>query len=295
MALKEIRGIIPAVLTPFTKGNEVDLQRFRKYVQYLAEKVHGLWLFGSYGSGPLMSEQEPRIMAEAAVEKVNQKIPVIIHVGCADTVQTINLAKHAEKIGADAVASVTPYYYRHQEIYILEHYRRLIESVEIPVIAYNNPKCAHFSISTELLAKLAEIGLAGIKDSSGDIKIFYDYIASISNPGFIFLIGSQNLLLPAIVGGGHCCVSGLSILFPRFLVSIYEACMKGDYKTARNLQWQANRLRKLTGPGIPLPFYHVALRERGIDICIPRPPFTLPSEQEQKQIVASLQDYLHLD
>jgi dihydrodipicolinate synthase/N-acetylneuraminate lyase len=295
MTKNRIHGIMPAVLTPFTEDGRVDVAKLQNYLEYLTSRVHGLWICGSYGGGPLMDEQERRLVAETAVEKVGKRIPVVIHVGCPDTEQTVRLAKHAEQIGADAVASVTPYYYNHLEHYVLEHYRRLIDSVDLPVIAYNNPKCANYNISSQLLEKLAEYGLGGVKDSTGDIKVFYDYLGTINKPGFLFLIGSQNLLMPAIVGGGHCCVSGLSNLFPRFLVGIYEACKKGDYEAARKQQWQANRLRKLTGPGIPLPFYHLALREKGIDIGYPKLPFTMPSQEEQERILSELRDYLHLE
>jgi dihydrodipicolinate synthase/N-acetylneuraminate lyase len=142
---------------------------------------------------------------------------------------------------------------------------------------------------------LADYGLAGVKDSSGDIKVFYDYIGNIEKEGFIYLIGSQNLLMPAIVGGGHGCVSGLSNLFPNFLVSIYDACVKQDFETARKKQWLANRLRKLTGPGIPLPFYHVALKDRDIDIGFPRRPFVFPEPQEQQRIISALREFSELD
>jgi dihydrodipicolinate synthase/N-acetylneuraminate lyase len=101
--------------------------------------------------------------------------------------------------------------------------------------------------------------------------------------------------MPAIVGGGHGCVSGLSNLFPNFLVSIYDACVKQDFETARKKQWLANRLRKLTGPGIPLPFYHVALKDRGIDIGFPRKPFVIPEVQEQQRIISALREFSELD
>lgn len=292
---KELKGIVPALLTPFRKDGSIAEEELRNYVSYLKEKVHGLWVCGSYGSGPLMSHSDRQLVAEIVIEEVNGKIPVVIHVGCSDTAGTIELARHAEQAGADYVAAVSPYYYNHLGPHVEKFYKDLIDSVGAPVIAYNNPKCSNFNIPTEMLIELAGCGLAGIKDSTGDIKMFYDFIGNTDKAGFIFIIGSQNLLMPAIVGGGHACVSGLSNLFPNFLVSIYNACMGNDYETARNKQWLANRLRKLTGPGIPLPFYHVALRERGIDIGFPRKPFTMPDPQEQQRIAEALREYPELD
>ncbi|MGW8181331.1 MAG: dihydrodipicolinate synthase family protein [bacterium] len=295
MERKEIKGIIPALLTPFNEEGRVAKENLRSYLRFLKEKVHGLWVCGSYGAGPLMSMSDRRLVAEIACEEVDRMIPVVMHVGCSDTARTIELARHAEQAGSDFVAAVSPYYYNHLDEPVESYYKNLVDAVNIPVIAYNNPKCSHFAIPTEMLVRLADYGLAGVKDSSGDIKVFYDYIGNVENEGFIFLIGSQNLLMPAIVGGGHGCVSGLSNLFPNFLVSIYDACIRGDYETARKKQWLANRLRKLTGPGVPLPFYHVALKDRGIDIGFPKEPFAMPEPQEQERITAALREYLELD
>lgn len=114
---------------------------------------------------------------------------------------TIELAQHAEKAGADALAAVTPFYYRHTPNVIKQYYADLINSVDLPVIAYNNPKYSNFCISGDFLAELADIGLQGIKDSSADISLFYDFMAKVDKEGFLFLIGSQTHLLPAVVGG----------------------------------------------------------------------------------------------
>ena len=97
---------------------------------------------------------------------------------------------------------------------IKQYYVDLIKNVDLPVIAYNNPKYSNFCISGDFLAELADIGLEGVKDSSADISLFYDFMAKVKKEGFLFLIGSQTHLLPAVVGGAHGCVSGLSNAFP---------------------------------------------------------------------------------
>jgi dihydrodipicolinate synthase/N-acetylneuraminate lyase len=295
MERREIHGVIPALLTPFNKDGSVAKEKLRNYVSFLKEKVHGLWVCGSYGAGPLMSMSDRRLVAEITLEEVAGRIPVVLHVGCSDTAGTIELARHAEQAGADFVAAVSPYYYNHLDTHVERYYKDLVDAVDTPAIAYNNPKCSNFSIPTDMLVQLADCGLAGVKDSSGDIKVFYDFVGSVEKEGFIFLVGSQNLLMPAIVGGGHGCVSGLSNLFPNFLVSIYSACKQNDYQTAKKKQWLANRLRKLTGPGVPLPFYHVALKERGVDIGFPKKPFVIPDPQEQERIIEALRKYPELD
>ena len=209
-------------------------------------------------------------------------------VGATDTNTTLELAKHAESVGVDAVAAVTPCYYRHTEDVIIQYYKDLIDSTSLPVLAYNNPKYSNFCISGDLLKKLADLGLQGVKDSSADIALFYDFMAKVDNEGFLFLIGSQTHLVPAVVGGAHGVVSGLSNAFPGFIKEIYQACKDGDFKKARDMQLKANLLRSVTGDGILVPFYHAVLPMLNVDIGVPKKPFLPRSEQEVERIRKAL-------
>ncbi len=295
MKKRDIKGILPALITPFTSEGEIDRQKLRAFLKFLVPQVDGLYVCGSYGSGPLMSSSQRMRIAEIVTEEVGGSIPVIMHVGTADTRSTLELAKHAESLKVDAIACLTPYYYLHNPSIILAHFRRVIEAVDIPVFLYNNPKYTNYCITAEQIAQLAEWGLGGLKDSSANIGLFYECINSVKNPDFIFLIGSQTLLLPALVGGGHGCVSGLSNLFPKLVKSIFQKVKEGDLISARHFQRKANELRKLTGSGIPIPFYHVALKHRGIDIGVPKAPLMPLSGEEVERIVKALEKYSDLE
>ncbi|POP32405.1 dihydrodipicolinate synthase family protein [Lactonifactor longoviformis] len=288
MDVKRFSGVYPAVITPFNEAGEVDTQKLTVYTEYLCGKVDGLFVGGSYGSGPIMTAEQRKTVAETVMAVAKGRVPVILMIGCTDTNSTIELAKHAQRVGADAVAAVTPCYYRHTEDVIIQYYRDLIQAVDLPVIAYNNPKYSNFCISGDLLAKLADIGLEGIKDSSADIALFYDYMAKVKKEGFLFLIGSQTHLVPAVVGGAHGVVSGLSNAFPEFIKEIYDACKAGAFQKARDMQLKANLLRSVTGSGIPVPFYHAVLPMLGIDIGIPKKPFLPRTEEEVERIRKAL-------
>lgn len=132
------------------------------------------------------------------------------------------------------------------------------------------------------------MGLEGVKDSSADIALFYDFMAKVKKPGFLFLIGSQTHLLPAVVAGAHGCVSGLSNAFPAFIKEIYEDCKAGKFAEARELQLKANLLRSVTGSGIPVPFYHAVLPMLGVDIGVPKRPFLSLDEAEVERIRKAL-------
>ena len=235
MDVKKFSGVYPAVITPFDAEGEVDVAKLENYINYLCDKVDGLFVGGSYGSGPIMTVAQRKTLAEVTIKTCAGRVPVIMHIGTTNLADTIELAQHAEKAGADALAAVTPFYYRHTPNVIKQYYADLINSVDLPVIAYNNPKYSNFCISGDFLAELADIGLQGIKDSSADISLFYDFMAKVDKEGFLFLIGSQTHLLPAVVGGAHGCVSGLSNAFPEFIKEIYTKCKEGKFAEARDI------------------------------------------------------------
>ena len=251
---------------------------------------------GSYGSGPIMTVDQRKQAIEIVAENVDGRIPVVLHAGDPDTYTTIELARHAESVGVAAIASLTPYYYLHGPAEVDAHFLRLIDAVSTPVFLYNNPKYTNFCVTAEQVARLAEQGLAGIKDSSANIQLFYALVAATSGTAdFQVLVGSQTILLPALVGGGRGCISGLSNLYPKVVNGIFAAAVEGDFDRALALQREANELRKLTGAGIPVPFYHTALRYRGIDIGVPKLPLLPKSEEEEAAIFKALDGYRHFE
>jgi dihydrodipicolinate synthase/N-acetylneuraminate lyase len=106
---KKLYGVIPPMITPFTSSGEVDVKGLEKLLDYLASHVDGLFICGSYGSGPLMSVQERKKVAEIVLERVGGKVPVVVHTGTANTRDAVELSRHAVSIGAVAVSAVAPF------------------------------------------------------------------------------------------------------------------------------------------------------------------------------------------
>lgn len=292
--MTSFEGALPALITPFDADGNIDLDKFNHFLDWLVPQVGGLYVVGSYGSGPIMSLEQRMSVISVVTERVDGRIPVIVHAGDPDTYTTIRLAKFAQEKKVAAVASLTPYYYLHGRKEIDVHFERLIDAVSTPVFLYNNPKYTNYCVTSDQVAALAEKGLRGVKDSSANIQLFYDLVAATQSfEGFNVLVGSQTILLPALVGGGKGCVSGLSNLFPKVVNGIFEAAKRGDYDGALRLQREANQLRKLTGAGIPVPFYHAALRWRGIDIGQPKLPMLPKTAAEEAAIAAALDGFKH--
>ncbi|HEY8542173.1 MAG TPA: dihydrodipicolinate synthase family protein, partial [Pseudothermotoga sp.] len=164
--LNRFKGVIPPMLTAFDETGNLDINRTKNIAKFLKDKVDALFICGTYGSGPLMNQEEKERVIEAVSQEVNGKIPIIVMVGSASTKETVEIAKYAEKMGAAAVASVCPYYYAHSEENILGFFSELVSTVDIPVYVYNNPKTVGYPVTPKLLRKLYEVGVKGLKDSS---------------------------------------------------------------------------------------------------------------------------------
>mgnify|MGYP001777640703 FL=1 len=132
MDVKKFSGVYPAVITPFDAEGEVDVAKLENYINYLSDKVDGLFVGGSYGSGPIMTVAQRKLLAEVTIKTCAGRIPVIMHIGTTNLSDTIELAQHSEKLGADALAAVTPFYYRHTPNVIKQYYADLIKSVSLP-------------------------------------------------------------------------------------------------------------------------------------------------------------------
>ncbi len=275
---KKITGIIPPLLTAFDKNGEFDPAAQKEIVNFLIGKVQGFYPCGTYGSGPLMSVEERKTVAELVINEVNGRIPVILHVGGCSTRSVVDLAKHAEKAGADAVAAVPPIYYGFGDDAVERHFRKLVEAVSIPVFIYNNPKATGVSVSGKLLATLAELGVAGIKDSSFEIITFWNLMWSVTKPGFIPVIGTEALILPAVSMGAHAAVCGLANAIPEPVVELFNAVKAGDMSRSAVLQEKVSKMRDIMHLAPTLPMIQAVLREQGVNTGYPRLPFVFPDK-----------------
>jgi dihydrodipicolinate synthase/N-acetylneuraminate lyase len=275
---KKIHGIIPPMITAFNKDGGFDEKAQREVVSFLVNKVQGFYPCGTYGSGPLMSVEERKRVAEVVIDEVAGRIPVIMHVGGASTASVVELAKHAEKTGATAVAAVPPIYYGFKEPEVERHFKAMLDAVSIPVFVYNNPKTTGVAISADFLNRLVQMGISGVKDSSFDILVFYAYLRTVTKEGFIPIMGTEALILPAVAMGAHGSVSGLANAFPEVVVELFNEVKQGNMEKARSLQTRVSAMREAMHFAPTVPMIQAALRKRGINAGYPRLPFVLPDE-----------------
>jgi dihydrodipicolinate synthase/N-acetylneuraminate lyase len=285
----KIGGIIPPMLTAFDKDGNFDEKAQREIVSFLVDKVQGLYPCGTYGSGPLMSVDERKRVAEVIIDEVAGRIPVIMHVGGTATHAVVELSKHAETAGATAVAAVPPTYYGFKEPEVERHFKAMLDAVSIPVLVYNNPKTTGVAISGKFLNQLAELGIAGVKDSSFDIMVFYEYLRTVKKPGFLQIIGTEALILPAVAMGAIGSVSGLANAFPEPVVALFNAVKSGDIERAGPLQTKVSAMRGIMHYYPTLPMIQAVLRARGINAGYPRLPFVLPDDKLSQKATADFE------
>jgi 4-hydroxy-tetrahydrodipicolinate synthase len=245
---KEIRGIIPAVITPFTSDERVDEQAFRKVVTALIDQgVHGLFPVGTGGEfAALTFEEKTRLMA-VAVKVAAGRVFVMPNAGAITTAESVALARHAESVGCDAVSVVTPFFLKPSQDELFEHYRAICAAVKIPVLAYNIPeRTAGVALSVATVAELAHQlpNFAGIKDSTGDLSNSADFVRACP-PGFRVFMGRDTLIYGGLHYGLVGAVAATANVAPALAVGIYTAWQAGDYARARALQAQLAPVRKL--------------------------------------------------
>jgi dihydrodipicolinate synthase/N-acetylneuraminate lyase len=287
---RELFGIIPPLTTPFTASGDVYEEGLRRLVEFQIENgSHGLFICGTYGSGPIMTVEERMRVHEIVADQVQGRITVVAHVGTTSTAQSIALAKHAQGVGADYVASISPYYHRHDERTVVEYFRALVKAVDLPVYVYNNPKASGVTLTPDFLVHLADVGVQGIKDSAFSYITFAHFVlAMVDRPEFRFIVGTEGIALPAFMAGAKGCVSGLANAFPELMVQLWDAYTAGDYEEAARLQLRVVEARKhLHIPSSTNAACYTVLRARGIDAGVPKAPILPVAEDKAEAMLTA--------
>jgi dihydrodipicolinate synthase/N-acetylneuraminate lyase len=287
----KLRGVVPPMITPFDPEGELDLGALETLVEFLAERVDGLYICGSYGSGPLMNAEERKTVAEVCVKAVRGRIPVVAHTGAASTRETVELTRHAVQIGCQAVAAVGPYYYHHGDDALLAFYSAMLQAVprDFPVYLYHNPKFSGYSISLKVLRTLGERGLRGIKDATFDILSFATYMRELGVQGMDIVLGTEAMWLSACALGAQAFIPGLGNAFPEICRTMWEQGVNGRFEECRQSQFTVNRLRDVMylARSTQLAVYAMmAIRE--IVRCYPRGPFVPATAEETRRMEQEL-------
>jgi 4-hydroxy-tetrahydrodipicolinate synthase len=232
----KFHGSMPALVTPFKDG-KVDEQAFRALVDWqLASGSHGLVPVGTTGESPTLSHEEHRAVIDICIDEARGRVPVIAGAGSNNTAEAIELARHAERSGADAVLVVTPYYNKPTQEGLYQHFKAVNDAIGIPIIIYNIPPRSVVDMSVDTMKRLAELrNIVGVKDATGDLGRVSRQRHAIG-PEFIQLSGEDMTALAAMAAGGHGCISVSANVAPHLCAELMEATFKGDWEHALRLQ-----------------------------------------------------------
>ena len=239
--IKDFKGVIPAMVTPFDKDENVDVDGVRELVKYLLDQnVDGLYLTGSTGEGFLMSQEERKLVVEVVIEETAGRVPVVVHVGDIGTKLSIDLAKHAEKVGADGISSVPPFYWNFSEDQIVGYYEDIAKEVSLPMIVYNVPLANLMGIDT--IYRLAEIeNVKGLKYTA---LAHFEIMQIKDKLGEDFLIysGADEMALSGLLSGADGIIGSFYNMVPDLFVDIYNAVQENNIEKALKLQKDAVRI-----------------------------------------------------
>ena len=286
--IEDFKGVIPAVLSVFDAQEELDEKGTRELIRFLTSfDIGGLYLTGSTGEAFLMNSEERKRQVEIVMDEVGDRLPVVVHVGAMSTRASVELARHAEAVGAAGISSVPPFYFKFNEEQIFGYYRDISEATSLPMIVYNIPLAGMMTVSMiERLASLPNV--KGVK-YTGTALYEVTQIRDACKPGFQIYggcdeLGSSNIALgvDGIIGSFYNCI-------PDLYLRIWKAVKESDMETAACLQRKALHVIML---GIQsrsmMACIKLWLRKAGVQAGYARRPFDNFTEEQAESLVHSL-------
>lgn len=284
------KGVYPAVSTQFNEDFSIDHQaNGRMLEELLTDGVHGIIVCGTVGENCSLSAAEKRQVMENAVKVVNGRVPVLSGVAETTTALAVEYAQDAEKIGIDGLMVLPGMVYRSTEREAVYHFQQVARNTKLPIMIYNNPITYGVDVSIESMKILAaEDNIVSVKEASEDTRRITELFREFGDR-FVVFGGVDDIALESIMLGATGWISGLTNVFPKESVAIFNLAEKGEYQKAREIwRWFLPLLRLDTIPTLVQCIkYAEQLAERGSErVRAPR----LPLESEQRAYVKRLFD-----
>ncbi len=285
-------GCATALVTPFT-ADGVDFDAFGRFIDFQIDGgVSALVVLGTTGEAATMTEDEKIATVKFAIEKINGRVPVIVGTGSNNTAEAIRYSQKIEALGVDALLVVTPYYNKCTQDGLIAHYTAIADAVHTPIIVYNVPGRTGVNILPATFAEIAKHkNVVAIKEASGNMEQIADTIR-LSKGLADVISGDDGITVPIMAVGGTGVISVASNVAPKFVSDTCAAALRGDYKTAGEMQLKLLPLVKSlfseTNP-IPAKF---AVSEMGFGANLPRLPLTPMTKGNADKLHALMQDFI---
>lgn len=268
----ELKGVFPALITPFKKDESIDEEAFRALIQHVLPHVDGIVPCGTTGEFVYMDMDEKKQVLDIAISEMKGEKYVIAGTGSCATRHAIELSNYAKDAGASACLVVSPYYLNPTDKGQYEHYYQVASKTDFPVIMYNIPQCTGSFLSRRVIEDLANIpNIVGLKDSSGNLPYTMEVLEKVEGKINV-VVGHDEVVLPALAGGASGMILASAQVFPDIWQQVYSAVLNGDLQKAREYQRTIQKLARIFvryGGAVPV---KAALRMMGISVGRTRKP-----------------------
>lgn len=288
--MQKLYGTVVPIITPLTEDDRVDVESLKKLVDYVIDGgLQCLYPCGTTGEMMYLTVEERKLVAEVTVAQAEKRVPVFVHVGAWNLKDTIELAQHAEKIGADGIGVVTPAFYKLSDQGLIDYYVAVANSVskDFPVYLYAIPQNAVNDVNVAVCEKVVAQcpNVLGIKYSFPDFTKLQQFMM-VSNQQFSVLVGPDHLFEALCAVGGDGVVSGNAMIIREHYAAIWDAIQKKDFDLATKYQRRTNILNAIMCEVNNIAAYKVLLKEEGIikTTKMRRPMENLTPDQEKKLI-----------
>lgn len=290
-----IKGVIVPIITPIDEDERIDEARLRRQVDFVIKGgLHGILAFGSNGEFYQLEEDEMRRGLQIMVDQAAGRVPVYFGIGAINTKKCCRLAKMAVENGAVGVSILQPMFLKPTEEELFLHFQTIAQSVpKTPVLLYNNPGRVGYTMSANLVDRLAhEVeNIVGMKDTSGDITQTEEFIRRTRDVGFKVFGGKDTLLYASLCHGavGGVCTAGN--FMPELIVDVYNKYIVGDLKGSLEAQFKLNPVRlSMDAASFPVAAKDMA-NLRGLDMGVPyRPNLPTPEGKALDNIRKTMKD-----
>jgi 4-hydroxy-tetrahydrodipicolinate synthase len=285
------KGSITALVTPFRNG-KVDEAAFTRFIEWqIAEGTNGLVPVGTTGESPTLDHDEHKRVIELAVIAAKKRVPVIAGTGSNSTDEAVELSQYSEKVGADAVLVVTPYYNKPSQEGLFQHFKAINDAINIPIIIYNIPGRSIVDMSVATMARCYELkNIVGVKDATANLAR-PSQTRALLGPDFCQLSGEDATALGFMAHGGAGCISVASNVAPRLCAEFQNACLAGDFKKALALHDRLMPLHDVlfieTNPA-PVKYAVSRLGFGTADMRLPMVPLSEASRRAIDQVLSQL-------
>jgi len=279
------KGCATAIVTPFDENDNINFDEFKRLVDFqIDNKIDGIVICGTTGEASTLSKEEKEELIKYCVKVVNKRVPVVAGVGCNNTKTVIENEVYAEKVGADGLLVVTPYYNKTTQKGLVEHYKTIAENTSLPIILYNVPGRTGLDILPETYLELSKIkNIVATKEASGDISKVLK-IRRLCKDNLNIYSGNDDQIVPILSLGGIGVISVLSNIMPKYTVEMIEKYLNSKIGEASKMQIEVATLIECLFKEVnPIPV-KAALNILGFNCGNPRLPLIKCSQELKEKL-----------